>query len=95
MDLENLLAHVYSAGGGFIAEGGAVKYRGPKETLTPEVRQTINEHKAQMLADLEWAAMLPDEIYIPASVPNDEETIAICIEGQCLTVVPTEVRGAA
>lgn len=85
MDLENLLAHVYGAGGRFIAEGGALKYRGPKEAMTPEVRQAIGEHKAQILTDLQWAECLPDEIYIPASVPNDEESIAVCIEGQCLT----------
>ncbi len=85
MNLENLLAHVYAAGGRFTSEGGAVKYRGPKEALTSEIRQAINEHKAQILADLEWGESLPDEIYIPASVPNDEESIAVCIEGQCLT----------
>lgn len=85
MDLENLLAHVYAAGGRFTSEGGALKYRGPKEAMTPEVRCAIGKHKAQLLADLEWAERLPDEIHIPANVPNDEESIAICIEGQCLT----------
>ncbi len=82
MDLENLLAQVYAAGGRFIAEGCAAKYRGPKEALTPEVRQAINEHKAQILADLEWAESLPDEIYIPASVPNTIEAITHGIEAQ-------------
>ncbi len=85
MDLETLLAQVYVAGGRFIAESGQLRYRGPKEAMTPDVRQAINEHKAQILADLEWSEYLPDEIFIPASLPNDEESIAICIEGQCRT----------
>lgn len=93
MELENLLAKVYGAGGRFIAEGGQLKYCGPKEALTPEARRAISEHKEQIIADLEWAKALPDEIYIPASVPNDAESIAVCIESQCVTVV--QARGAA
>lgn len=83
MELETALKEVYAAGGRFIAAAGALKYRGPKEAMTPEVRQAINEHKAPLLADLEYAAGLPDVIHIPASLPNDEESIAICIDGQC------------
>jgi hypothetical protein len=85
MDLETFLVHIFRAGGHFVVEAGQLKYRGPQTALTPDLRRAISEHKAQIIADIEWAETLPNEIFIPASVPNDEESIAVCVEGQCLT----------
>ncbi len=61
MDLEDLLARVYAAGAHFTAEADALIYQGPKEVLTPEVRQAIGEHKTRLLAEMESASYLPEE----------------------------------
>ena len=64
------------------ANGGLVI--SPASALTPEMRVAVRDYKPLLLSQLCPDETLPDEIYVPVSVPNDVESIAACIDAQRL-----------
>lgn len=61
---------------------GRLRYRAPQGALTTELREAMKAHKDALLSLLTPDETLPDEIYIPASIPNDLESIATRIDLQ-------------
>jgi hypothetical protein len=64
------------------AKGGLIV--SPVSALTPGMREAVREYKPLLLSQLCPDETLPDEIYIPASISNDLESIEACIDAQRL-----------
>ena len=82
MTAENLLADFYYRGIKLELSDGNLRYRAPRGALAPELREAIKTHKDELIALLTPDETLPDVIVIPASLPNDEESISACINAQ-------------
>ena len=74
MNLNELLFELSERGIKLWAEGEKLHLRAAKEALTPEIRESINEHKAVLLASLNQhnQIKLASSISIP-TVPRDKE----------------------
>jgi hypothetical protein len=79
----------YRRGVRLVITNGEIRARGAKGAVNEVLREGLIQHKQAIIENLGDGEFpdetLPDEIFIPANVPNDEESIAVCIEGQCLT----------
>jgi len=69
-----------------IINGDSLRTRGPKGSVSEALREGLTEHKAAIIEALGDGVFpddtLPDEIVIPARVPNDIEAIRACIDAK-------------
>jgi hypothetical protein len=67
-------------------QGGQLRAQGRLGAVNEPLQHGLAEHKAQiieMFGDGIWPdETLPDEIIIPASVPNTERAIKTCVDAQ-------------
>jgi len=73
-----------------VITGDELRSQGRKGAVNDALRNGLAEHKAAIIeayGDGIWPdATLPDEIVIPASVPNTIEAIRACIDAQRVKV---------
>jgi hypothetical protein len=66
--------------------GDDLRARGPKGSVNDALKESLTEHKAAIIEALGDGVFpdvtLPDEIVIPAHVPNDVEALCACIDAQ-------------
>jgi hypothetical protein len=69
-----------------VITGDVLRAQGRKGAVSDALKRGLAEHKqriVEMFGDGTWLdETLPDEIFIPASVPNTLDTIRACIDGQ-------------
>lgn len=84
-----LLSELYKQGVSLVIADGKLRARAPYGVLIPEMRQAISEHKAELVATLGEGEFpdtsLPAVLLIPASTPNDANSITECIAAQRIT----------
>lgn len=71
-----------------VVVGGQLRAQGRKGAVNDALRNALAEDRATIIAmygDGIWPdTTLPDEIVVPASLPNTLEAIRACIDGQRL-----------
>ena len=73
MTLDEVLAYVSKRGGEVWVDGQHVRMRGPKGLLTPELRDSLLEHKEELVSS--WSKINVTETTFPpalTSVPRDK-----------------------
>ena len=86
MSALELLATLYSRNVRLNICGGEIRIHAPKGAVTPDLKEQLAAHKAAIMEALGEGTFLdetlPDEIIIPAQVPNTAEAIKACIDAQ-------------
>jgi hypothetical protein len=59
-------------------DGAALRYRGPRGALTPELRQVVAEHRADLIALLGKSSKSPGQQPVAAPVTRSQRTYLPC-----------------
>ncbi len=86
MNMTDVLTVAARRGVSLTINGDDLRARGPKGSVNDALKEGLTEHKAAILEALGDGVFpdetLPDEIVIPAHVPNDVEALCACIDAQ-------------
>lgn len=82
MTAELLFINLYRRGVVLQLASGDLCCYAPRGIVTAELRDEIKAQKPALVALLTPDETLPDEIHIPASIPDDEAAIRACIDAQ-------------
>jgi len=86
MELIDVLTVAARRSVSLIINGNDLRARGPKGSVSEALREGLIEHKSAIIEVLGDGVFpddtLPDEIVIPARVPNNIEAIRACLDAQ-------------
>jgi hypothetical protein len=86
MTINDVFAVCCARGVRLCIQGGQLRAQGKPGAVSEPLKQGLATHKQQIIdlfGDGVWPdETLPDEIIIPASVPNTERAIKTCIDAQ-------------
>jgi hypothetical protein len=88
MNIPDLLSELCRLGITIVIDSGQLKLRAPRGVITAELRNSVAEHKAQIIEAFGDGvfpdATLPDVIKIPVWCPNTLTAVRSCIDSQRL-----------